>query len=326
MTWLASAPSVLASFMASAVECVEALTIVLAVGVVRGWRPALLGAVAGMAVLARLVLALGPSLAAVPLPVLQVVVGTLLSMFGLRWLQKAVLRAAGIVALRDEAAAYASTSEALRAGAIAQRRFDGVAFLASFKAVVLEGVEVVFIVVAIGAHGRLLVPASLGATLALLVVIGLGVALHRPLARVPENTLKFAVGVMLSAFGTFWVGEGIGLRWPGGDAAIPVLMAVMLAIALALVVVCRRERQMRVRSPAATATHAIAKRPRMWRRVGSEAAGLFVDDGWLAIGILSGRSAPGSPWRTRRIYTRRAAVRDRRPLLLATTAWRRARD
>jgi len=326
MTWLAAAPSVLASFMASAVECVEALTIVLAVGVVRGWRPALLGAVAGMAVLAGLVLALGPSLAAVPLPVLQVVVGTLLSMFGLRWLQKAVLRAAGIVALRDEAAAYASTSEALRAGAIAQRRFDGVAFLASFKAVVLEGVEVVFIVVAIGAHGRLLVPASLGATLALLVVIGLGVALHRPLGRVPENTLKFAVGVMLSAFGTFWVGEGIGLRWPGGDAAILVLMAVMLAIALALVVVCRRARQMRVRSPGATAAHAIAKRPRMWRRVGSEAAGLFVDDGWLAIGILVwtiGAWIAVAQEANSTALCMLFAIGG--PLLLAATAWRRAR-
>ncbi|HEY2559249.1 MAG TPA: hypothetical protein VGI48_06025 [Caldimonas sp.] len=286
--WLTFAPSVLASFMASAVEFVEALTIVLAVGVVRGWRPAWLGAIAGVVVLAALVLALGPSLAAVPLPVLQVVVGTLLSMFGLRWLQKAVLRAAGIVPLHDEDVAYASTRAALRGeGAEVPGGFDAVAFLASFKAVVLEGIEVVFIVIALGARGTLLLPATVGATLALLAVLVLGLALRRPLSRVPENTLKFGVGVMLSAFGTFWVGEGIGLAWPGGDAAILVLMAAILAISLVLVSLCRRSARMATRASAVATVHAPAPPPGMWRRFASELLGLFVGDGRLAIGILA---------------------------------------
>ncbi len=286
--WLTFAPSVLASFMASAVEFVEALTIVLAVGVVRGWRPAWLGAIAGVVVLAALVLALGPSLAAVPLPVLQVVVGVLLSMFGLRWLQKAVLRAAGIVPLHDEDAAYASTREALRGDrAKAEERFDAVAFLASFKAVVLEGVEVVFIVIALGARGSLLVPAAIGAALALLAVLALGLALRRPLSRVPENTLKFGVGVMLSAFGTFWVGEGIGLAWPGGDAAILVLMAAILAIALVLVPLCRRRACVARRPPTVATVHVCSRPPTMWRRFAGELFGMFVGDGWLAIGVLA---------------------------------------
>lgn len=283
--WLTFAPSVLASFMASAVEFVEALTIVLAVGVVRGWRPAWLGAIAGMVVLAALVLALGPSLATIPLPVLQVLVGTLLSMFGLRWLQKAVLRAAGIVPLHDEDAAYASTREALH-GREAHGRFDAVAFLASFKAVVLEGAEVVFIVIALGARAGLLVPAAVGAALALLVVLAIGLALRRPLSRVPENTLKFGVGVMLSSIGTFWVGEGIGLAWPGGDATILLLMAALLAISLVLVRLCRRWARAATRPTAVATASALAPRPGRWRRFAGELLGLFVGDGWLAIGIL----------------------------------------
>jgi uncharacterized membrane protein len=284
--WLTFAPSVLASFMASAVEFVEAMTIVLAVGVVRGWQPAWLGAVAGVAVLAALVLALGPSLAAVPLPLLQVVVGTLLSMFGLRWLQKAVLRAAGIVPLHDEDAAYASTRDALHGTRTAARGgFDAVAFLASFKAVVLEGVEVVFIVIALGARGSLLMPATIGAALALFAVLALGLALRRPLSRVPENTLKFGVGVMLSAFGTFWVGEGIGLAWPGGDAAILVLMAVMLAIGLAGVALLRRPQP--AASRPSTGVPSAAPAPGIWRRFAAALLGLFVGDGWLAAGVLA---------------------------------------
>jgi Ca2+/H+ antiporter, TMEM165/GDT1 family len=272
--------------MASMVEFVEALTIVLAVGVVRGWRSALLGTAAGVALLAVLVLALGRSLSAVPLPVLQLVVGILLLMFGLRWLQKAVLRSAGVVPLHDEADTYAKNTELLRRhGGVAQPRLDPIAFLASFKAVVLEGIEVVFIVIALGARGGLLVPASVGAGLALLVVVALGLWLHRPLARVPENTLKFGVGVMLAAFGTFWVGEGIGLQWPGADAAIPVLMVVILLVALALVEACRRLR--RVATPERVeVTSRPPAAPGLLRRLGAELAGLFVDDAWLAAGIL----------------------------------------
>src|SRR2546426_10995722 len=170
--WTSAGPTVLASFLASMVEFVEALTIVLAVGLTRGWRSALLGTAAGLALLAGLVLALGPSLSAVPLPLLQLVVGILLLMFGLRWLHKAVLRAAGIVPLHDETQAFARETESLRAKGRAHRAtIDGIAFVTTFKTVVLEGIEVVFIVVALGASGRLLVPASVGALLALSLVV-----------------------------------------------------------------------------------------------------------------------------------------------------------
>ena len=239
--WTAVAPSVLASFSASLVEFVEALTIVLAVGIVRGWRSALLGTGAGVVVLTALVLALGTSLARVPLPVLQLVVGVLLLMFGLRWLRKAVLRQAAVLPLHDEAEAFARETERLgrEAGGVSPG-LDKIAFITSFKAVLLEGIEVVFIVIALGARGSLLVPAALGAGLALAVVLGLGVWLHRPLATVPENALKFGVGILLTAFGTFWVGEGIGLHWPGEDVAILYLIASFVAAAWLLVHVSRR--------------------------------------------------------------------------------------
>jgi uncharacterized membrane protein len=285
-TWMSAAPSVLASFMASMVEFVEALTIVLAVGVVRGWRSALLGTAAGVALLAVLVLSLGRSLAGVPLPVLQLVVGILLLMFGLRWLQKAVLRSAGVVPLHDEAAAFAKSTERLRPdGASAPARLDAIAFLTSFKAVVLEGIEVVFIVIAFGARGGLLAPAAAGAALALALVVALGLWLRRPLARVPENMLKFGVGVVLAAFGTFWVGEGIGLRWPGADAAIPVLIVVILVVALALVEVCRRAPRVAGGERVSVASRPAAA-PGPLRSLGSELTGLFVDDNWLAAGVL----------------------------------------
>ncbi|HEV7913613.1 MAG TPA: hypothetical protein VGP22_07585 [Albitalea sp.] len=286
LDWTSSGPSVLASFMASMVEFVEALTIVLAVGVVRGWRSALLGTAAGVGVLALLVLALGQSLSAVPLPVLQLVVGVLLLMFGMRWLRKAVLRAAGVLPLHDEAEAFAKETAALRRqGPAVRAAIDKIAFIASFKAVLLEGIEVVFIVIALGAGGRLLVPAAAGAGLALAVVVLLGLVLHRPLARVPENALKFGVGVMLAAFGTFWVGEGVGLEWPGSDAAILVLMAVFLLVSLGLVKLCRHLRRT---APAAgaTAPKGPAATPGPLAGAAAELFGLFVDDGWLAAGIL----------------------------------------
>ena len=236
--------TLVAAFLASLVECVEALTVVLAVGSVRGWRSALAGAAGALAVLAAIVVAIGPALTRIPLHVVQLVVGLMILLFGLRWLRKAILRSAGLIPLHDEQAAFQKNAAAMRDSAARGldrvRGWDRIAFAASFNITMLEGTEVVFIVIALGAGGTgLLLPAGLGAAAALLVVTALGLALHRPLARVPENTLKFVVGVLLSAFGTFWVGEGAGLAWPGSDLAIPCLMAAYLAIALCLVPACR---------------------------------------------------------------------------------------
>jgi Ca2+/H+ antiporter, TMEM165/GDT1 family len=223
----------LAAFLASLVEFVEALTIVLAVGIVRGWRSALAGAAAGALLLVLLVVLMGPALTLIPLKALQLIVGLLLLLFGMRWLRKAILRAAEIIPLHDEQAAFVAETRELRAAGRAGRgAFDAVAAATSFKAVVLEGIEVVFIVIAVGAAGGTLVPASLGAAAAGFLVIGLGLVLHRPLARVPENTLKLAVGVLISAFGVFWLGEGLGFGWAWGDGAIPGLAGILLLAAL----------------------------------------------------------------------------------------------
>lgn len=285
--WTSAAPSVLASFMASMVEFVEALTIVLAVGVVRGWRSALLGTAAALAVLVGLVAALGPSLTRIPLPVVQGVVGTLLLLFGLRWLRKAVLRAAGVLALHDEAQAFEAETAALRRqGSRGRAAIDSLALTTSFKIVMLEGIEVVFIVIAIGASGQMLLPASVGAMLALLVVVALGLWLHRPLARVPENTLKFGVGVMLAAFGTFWVGEGVGVAWPGADWALPALIAAYLVVALLLVPACARLRGTASSAPVAPTAARRKARPGVLARIGNEGLRLFIDDGWLAFGTI----------------------------------------
>jgi uncharacterized membrane protein len=225
-----------ASFAASFVEAVEALTIVLAVGLARGWRAALTGTAAGLAALALIVAVLGPLVGVVPLHALQFVVGVLLLLFGLRWLRKAILRAIGVIALRDEDAAFArETRELTEAHERQARGLDWIASMSAFKAVLLEGVEVVFIVIAVGAGRGLLGLASAGALAACLVVAAIGAAVHRPLARAPENAIKFAVGVMLSAFGLFWTGESLGVAWPGGDAAILAFIALFLAVALGLV-------------------------------------------------------------------------------------------
>jgi uncharacterized membrane protein len=248
--------TLVASFLASLVECVEALTVVLAVGSVRGWRSALLGAAAALGTLAAIVAALGPALrriplhglTRIPLHLVQLVVGTMILLFGLRWLRKAILRSAGLIPLHDEQAAFAKETEAMReVGRGSDARLDGVAFSAAFNITMLEGTEVVFIVIAFGAGGAgLLLPASLGAVAALLVVSALGLALHRPLARIPENTLKFVVGLLLSAFGTFWVSEGAGLAWPvpagaSPDIAMVFLAAAFLGVALCLVPMCRMQ-------------------------------------------------------------------------------------
>jgi uncharacterized membrane protein len=238
--WASGASSVLAAFLASLVEFVEALTVILAVGSVRGWRAALAGSAAALGVLLVIVGTLGRALTRIPLHAIQLVVGTLLLLFGLRWLRKAILRAAGLIPLHDEQAAFAKNAESMRSLARGGR-WDRVAFAACFQITMLEGTEVVFIVIAVGAGGSgLLGAASLGAVAALFVVAGLGVVVHRPLARVPENMLKFIVGVLLSAFGSFWTGEGMGLQWPGQDWVILILSLAFLAIALLTVMLCRK--------------------------------------------------------------------------------------
>ncbi len=234
--WAHAGPSILAAFLASLVEFVEALTVVLAVGSVRGWRSTLAGSLCAVLILLAIVAILGAALTRIPLDAIQLAVGTLLLLFGMRWLRKAILRSAGIIPLHDEQATYAKETEALRRLVGAAPGWDRIAFAASFQITMLEGTEVVFIVIAIGAGGAgLLVPASLGALAALLLVIALGLLVHRPLASIPENTLKFAVGVLLSAFGTFWVGEGIGFAWPGADWSLLGLVAGFLLVALCAV-------------------------------------------------------------------------------------------
>ncbi len=240
MTWTHAGPSMLAAFLASLVEFIEAMTIVLAVGAVRGWRGALGGTGLALLVLLAIIVVLGPALTTIPTDVVRLGVGTLLLMFGMRWLRKAILRSAGVIPLHDEAAAYAREVTALRGLGGIGRGWDRVAVATAFKITMLEGIEVVFIVIAVGAAGKgLLLPAGIGAVAALLLVVALGVALHRPVAMIPENILKFAVGVLLSAFGTFWVGEGMGLAWPGADLSIPALNAGFLAAALLAVRLCR---------------------------------------------------------------------------------------
>jgi uncharacterized membrane protein len=222
--------TIASAFLASSVEAVEALTVVLAVGVVRGWRSALVGTVAALVLLALLVAVFGVALASVPVAILQLVVGTLLLLFGMRWLRKAMLRAAGAVDRHDEQAAYEDHVRALGGDGepqVSGARWDLIALVTSFKAVTLEGVEVIVIVIGLGAVQGLLAEASLGALAACLLVVGAGLILQRPLARVPENSLKFVVGIVMSAFGLFWFGAGIGLRWPYDDGAVLGLIAIL---------------------------------------------------------------------------------------------------
>jgi len=241
MSWTTAGPAITASFLASLVEVVEAFTIVLAVGTVGGWRPALTGTAAGLGLLGLLVLALGPVVDRLPLEAIQLVIGILLLLFGMRWLRKAILRSAGIIALHDEELAYARETASLGEAASREAtRRSWIAGLAAFKAIVLEGIEIVFVVVAVGAGRGLLWPAALGALAACAIVLVAGIAIHKPLSRVPENALKFGVGVMLSAFGVYWTGEGLGVAWPGHDLALLALAGTFLAAGLALVPIARR--------------------------------------------------------------------------------------
>src|SRR5919204_4982344 len=219
---------VLGAFLASAVEMVEALTIVLGVGVVRGWRSPLIGAAAATLVLAVLVAALGPALSVVPIKALRLVVGALLLAFGLQWLRKAILRSSGYIALHDEEEAYRREREqAATAGSEVKAGLDWYSFTVSFKGVLLEGLEVVFIVISFGSAQGKLGLASAGAAAAFVVVVTAGLLIRGPLQRVPENTIKFIVGLALTSFGCFWGAEGVGVKWPGDDLSLLGVIAFM---------------------------------------------------------------------------------------------------
>jgi uncharacterized membrane protein len=231
---------VISTFLASSVEMVEALTIVLAVGLTRGWRSALLGTGAALVVLAAVVAVLGPAVGHVPLAPLRLFVGALLLIFGLQWLRKAILRAGGLKALHDEDAIYRTAVEQARNTSSTGREMDWYSFTVAFKGVFLEGFEVAFIVVTFGASAHELGPAAAGAFAAVIIVGTIGVVLRVPLGRVPENTMKFVVGIMLTSFGTFWGSEGAGIRWPGGDSAILGVVALVALSSIGLVLVLRR--------------------------------------------------------------------------------------
>jgi uncharacterized membrane protein len=237
------------------VEAVEALTIVLAAGIGRGWRSAFLGVGSAIAVLVLLAVVLGPALTAIPLDALRLVVGGLLLIFGLQWLRKAILRASGLKATHDETAAYNAELAAVTAAPVCRRGVvtDWYAFTLSFKGVLLEGLEVTFIALTVGANQHDLPLAALAALSAVILVAAVGVALRAPLARVPENAMKFVVGVMLSSFGMFWASEGAGARWPGGDAALLAVVCAVAVFSLALVGLLRRSiRQASANQPIAT--------------------------------------------------------------------------
>jgi uncharacterized membrane protein len=230
---------ILASFLACAVELVEALTIVLAVAVTRGWRSVRFGIAAALVALAAVVAAIGPALTRLPLSALRVTVGFLLLVFGLQWLRKAILRASGCLPLHDEDAIYAREVGNASRAARDDAGIDWYAFTLSFKGVFLEGLEVAFVVVTFGAAHDDFVQTALSAVAALVVVTAVGVVVHRPLSRVPENTMKFAVGLMLTTFGTFWGAEGAGAHWPGEDVMILGVLAFYAAFAFAAVALLR---------------------------------------------------------------------------------------
>jgi uncharacterized membrane protein len=225
-------PLILTVFVACAVEAVEALTIVLATGITREWKSTFQGMAAAIVVLAVITAAVGPAISYLPLTALRVVVGALLAIFGLQWLRKAVLRATGYKALHDEASAYLKEVAAAKEAAAESRRgvSDWYSFTLSFKGVLLEGLEVVFIVITFGVNQHNIGAAVIGAAAAIAAVVVTGIAVRAPLTKVPENWMKFSVGVMLTAFGTFWGAEGAGVQWPGNDAALLVLVPVIALV------------------------------------------------------------------------------------------------
>jgi uncharacterized membrane protein len=230
-------PLILTVFIACVVEAVEALTIVLATGITREWRSTFQGMAAALVALAVITAAVGPAINDLPLTALRIVVGALLAIFGLQWLRKAVLRATGYKALHDEASAYLREVTAAQAAAKESRRgvTDWYSFTLAFKGVLLEGLEVVFIVITFGDNQRNIGAAVIGAAAAIIVVTIVGIAVRAPLTKVPENWMKLAVGVMLTSFGTFWGAEGAGVRWPGNDAALLVVIPVVAVVAAACI-------------------------------------------------------------------------------------------
>jgi MYXO-CTERM domain-containing protein len=227
------------------VEGVEALTIVLAMGITRGWRSALTGAAVATLALAAIIAALGPALTVIPIEVLRLVVGALLLVFGLQWLRKAILRASGWRAQRDEDSVFEREAAAGRTAARDMRAgLDWYGFTISFKGVLLEGLEVAFIVLTFGSTQGSIPLATAGAAAAVVLVVAAGVVVRGPLSRVPENTLAFAVGVMLTTFGTFWGAEGVGVDWPGDDASLPGVLGFVLLISLGYVTTLRRRRRL----------------------------------------------------------------------------------
>jgi uncharacterized membrane protein len=230
-------------FLACAVEAVEALTIVLAVGTTRSWRSTFTGMGAALVLLAAVTAGLGPALTGLPINALRVVVGGLLLIFGLQWLRKAILRASGLKALHDEDQIFTRELVAAQDAGAVESGFDPYSFTIAFKGVFLEGLEVVFIVLTFGANQHDVGLAAAAAALAVVLVVVAGLAVHAPLARVPENTMKFGVGVMLTSFGTFWGAEGAGAHWPGGDAALLAIVPTTLAVAAAIVTLLRRRTQ-----------------------------------------------------------------------------------
>jgi uncharacterized membrane protein len=228
---------ILTVFVACTVEAIEALTIVLATGITREWKSTFQGMAVALVVLAVITAALGPAISYLPLTALRVVVGALLLVFGLQWLRKAVLRATGYKALHDEASAYLREVTAAKEATKESKRgvSDWYSFTLAFKGVLLEGLEVVFIVITFGDNQKNIGAAVIGAAAAIIVVTVVGIAVRAPLTKVPENWMKFAVGVMLTSFGTFWGAEGAGVEWPGNDAALLVLVPVVALVAAAYI-------------------------------------------------------------------------------------------
>jgi len=256
-------PLILTVFIACAVEATEALTIVLAAGLTREWRSTFQGMAVALVVLAVVTAVLGPALTVIPLSALRLVVGALLAIFGIQWLRKAILRATGHKSLHDEASAYLREVAAAKSAATQTRRGvrDWYAFTLSFKGVLLEGLEVVFIVLTFGANQRNVGAAAIGAAAAIVVVTVTGIAVRAPLARLPENAMKFAVGIMLTSFGLFWGTEGAGVSWPGHDAALLVLVPVTALVSLGYTTLLRPGRRPQAAPPGGAQAAAPSSKP-----------------------------------------------------------------
>ena len=254
-------PLILTVFVACVVEAVEALTIVLATGITREWKSTFQGMAVALVVLAVITAAVGPAISYLPLTALRIVVGALLAIFGLQWLRKAVLRATGYKALHDEASAYLREVTAAKEAAVERRRgvSDWYSFTLAFKGVLLEGLEVVFIVITFGDNQKNIGAAVIGAAAAIIVVTVTGIAVRAPLTKVPENWMKFAVGVMLTSFGTFWGAEGAGVAWPGNDAALLVLVPVVALAAAACILWLRSRKNRAALRPPAKESEAVAR-------------------------------------------------------------------